>query len=168
MRTAFAHVLFRLRTKPATRRERRGGPLRRDTEGHSCRQNASSVCAVDRRPRGQSRPERVWGPRRGTRKAACSSICCADASLSSWQRAERLPIELQEMPATVTDHHSNGSLSIPRTSSDGGTPNGTLTPTAGQSLPTRSWSPSESTIVQDGDRDAQVRRSCAHTACGAY
>ncbi|TFK88497.1 hypothetical protein K466DRAFT_488810 [Polyporus arcularius HHB13444] len=61
------------------------------------------------------------------------------------------------MPATVTDHHSNGSLSIPRTSTDGGTPNGTLTPTAGQSLPTRSWSPSESTVVQDGDRDAQLQ-----------
>ena len=61
------------------------------------------------------------------------------------------------MPATVVDHHSNGSLSIPRSSTDGGTTNGTLTPTTGQSLPTQSWSTSEGTIVQDGERDAQVR-----------
>ncbi|RPD54648.1 hypothetical protein L226DRAFT_535797 [Lentinus tigrinus ALCF2SS1-7] len=60
------------------------------------------------------------------------------------------------MPATAAEHHTNGSASVPRTSTDGGT-NGTSTPTTGQSLPTQSWSTSDSTIAQDGDRDAQLQ-----------
>ncbi|KAI0755187.1 Rapamycin-insensitive companion of mTOR, N-term-domain-containing protein [Daedaleopsis nitida] len=63
------------------------------------------------------------------------------------------------MPAHVQDHHANSSLSIPRTSADAGTSNGTgtLVPSV-QSLPsTQSWNTSEGTVIGDGNRESQLQ-----------
>ncbi|KAI0775530.1 Rapamycin-insensitive companion of mTOR, N-term-domain-containing protein [Trametes elegans] len=54
------------------------------------------------------------------------------------------------MPATVGDHSANSSLSIPRSSTDGGASHGTVTPTTAQSVSGISWSTSDSTLAPEG------------------
>ncbi|KAI9064633.1 hypothetical protein FKP32DRAFT_1648919 [Trametes sanguinea] len=60
------------------------------------------------------------------------------------------------MPAAVGEHSTHSSLSIPN-STDGGTSNGSATPTTGQSAPNQTWTTSEGTLAPDGDRATQLQ-----------
>lgn len=59
------------------------------------------------------------------------------------------------MPTAPSNHQSNGSLTIPRSSTDGGSTS-TLTPNTGQNSLAPSWAASEATVDADADRDTQV------------
>ena len=59
------------------------------------------------------------------------------------------------MPAAAGEHSSHSSLSIPN-STDGGTSNGSATPTTGQSAPSMMGTAPDSTLALDGDRETQV------------
>ncbi|KAI0643109.1 Rapamycin-insensitive companion of mTOR, N-term-domain-containing protein [Trametes meyenii] len=60
------------------------------------------------------------------------------------------------MPAAVPEHSSHGSLPIPQ-STDGGTSNGSITPTLVQSVPTQSWSTVDTAFLPDTDRESQLQ-----------
>ncbi|KAJ8469790.1 hypothetical protein ONZ51_g8763 [Trametes cubensis] len=60
------------------------------------------------------------------------------------------------MPAAAGEHSSHSSLSIPN-STDGGTSNGSATPTTGQSAPSMMGAAPESTLALDGDRETQIQ-----------
>ncbi|KAI0366921.1 hypothetical protein BV20DRAFT_1001539 [Pilatotrama ljubarskyi] len=62
------------------------------------------------------------------------------------------------MPTPVSEHSSNGGLSVPRSShTDSGTSNGTATPTIAQSGSGQSWAASEATLAPERDRDSQLQ-----------
>ncbi|KAH9889877.1 Rapamycin-insensitive companion of mTOR, N-term-domain-containing protein [Cubamyces lactineus] len=60
------------------------------------------------------------------------------------------------MPAAAVEHSSHSSLSVPNTT-DGGTSNGSATPTTGQSAPNLVGTASDTTLVMDGDRETQIQ-----------
>ncbi|KAI8986238.1 Rapamycin-insensitive companion of mTOR, N-term-domain-containing protein [Trametes punicea] len=60
------------------------------------------------------------------------------------------------MPTAIGEHSSHSNLSIPN-STDGGTSNGSATPTTGQSASSQTRSTSDSTHVMEGDRESQLQ-----------